>query len=274
MNYEPQNVGLFIHSPLSRLIASFLLGPFVTKGTEIAENVTVVGSLKSKAQVDKSRLDDWMTRSGASDNIIYVCFGTGTMLQSDEVTNLAKMVLALQGKYHILFALRKDEQERYQHIFDNVFGTKPTFQTGDGVVEYNNGKFRIDSDVPQESLLQSGKVKLFISHMGFGGYTEAINGGVPIVAYPSGCDQWYNAKRAVEAGVALAAHPKMKGLAATVMDVLEDDSFKARAEQLASEAKLFPTDEIILEHANDVLLTCDSETESCSTCDNPDPFSW
>jgi UDP:flavonoid glycosyltransferase YjiC (YdhE family) len=192
------------------------LGPFITKGTEIADNVTVIGSLKSNAPVDISRLDDWMSRSGASDNIIYVCFGTGTMLQSDEVTNLAKMVLALEGKYRILFALRQDEQERYQHIFDNVFGTKPTLQS-DGVVEYKNGKFRIDSDVPQESLLQSGKVKLFISHMGFGGYTEAINGGVPIVAYPSGCDQWYNAKRAVEAGVAVPAYPKMKGLAATVM---------------------------------------------------------
>ncbi len=249
------------------------LGPFITKGTEIADNVTVIGSLKSNAPVDISRLDDWMSRSGASDNIIYACFGTGTMLQSDEVTNLAKMVLALQGtntKYPVLFALRKDEQERYQYIFDNVFGTKPTHQS-DGVVEYNHGKFRIDSDVPQESLLQSGKVRLFISHMGFGGYTEAINGGVPIVAYPSGCDQWYNAKRAVDAGVAVAAQPKMEGLATTVMDVLKNDSLKARAEQLASEAKLFPTDEIILEHAEEILLACDSETES-STCS--DPFSW
>jgi hypothetical protein len=247
------------------------LGPFITNGTEIADNVTVIGSLKSNAPVDISRLDDWMSRSGASDNIIFACFGTGTMLQIDEVTNLAKMVLALEGtNTTILFALRKDEQERYQHIFDNVFGTKPTFQD-DGVVEYNHWKFRIDSDVPQESLLQSGKVKLFISHMGFGGFTEAINGGVPIVAYPSGCDQWYNTKRAVEAGVALAAHPKMKGLATTVMDVLKDDSYSFKARQLASEAKLFPTDEIILEHAEDVLLTCDSETES-STCS--DPFSW
>lgn len=250
------------------------IGPFLTKGTKVADNVTVVGALKSDAPVDISRLDEWMARSGDSDNnIIYACFGTGTMLQSDEVTNLAKMVLALNDK-RVLFALRQDEQERYQHIFDNVFGTKPTFKA-DGVVEYNHGKFRIDSDVPQESLLQSGKVKLFISHMGFGGFSEAINGGVPLVAYPSGCDQWYNAKRAVEAGVAVAAQPKMKDLATTVMNVLEDDSFKARAVQLASEAKLFPTDEIILEHADEIILTCDSETESstCSTCD-PDPFSW
>ena len=111
------------------------LGPFITKGTEIADNVTVIGSLKSNAPADISRLDDWISRSGASDNIIYACFGTGTMLQSDEVTNLAKMVLALQGTKTVLFALRKDEQERYQHIFDSVFGTKPTFQA-DGVVEY------------------------------------------------------------------------------------------------------------------------------------------
>ena len=41
--------------------------PFITPGEFIADNVTVVGSLKSKAPVDISRLDDWMERSNASE---------------------------------------------------------------------------------------------------------------------------------------------------------------------------------------------------------------
>ncbi len=253
--------------------------PFFTTGDYIAANVTVVGSLKSNAPVDFSRLDDWMGRSNASKNIIYLCFGTGTELSEEEITNLARMVVALEGtEYRVLFALRKEEQDRYRHIFDKVIGSKPTF-AADGVVEYEHGTFRIDADVPQESLLQSGRVVLFVSHLGVGGYTEAINGCVPMIAYPSGCDQWYNAQRAVEAGVAIQANPKMKGLDSTVIDMLEnqDGLSKMRSMQLASKARIIPTNEIILEHAEEVMGrgdTCDSETAStCSTSDDG-PFDW
>jgi len=252
--------------------------PFFTTEDYIAANVTVVGSLKSNTPLDISRLDDWMVRSNASKNIIYASFGTGTELSEEEITNLARMVFALEGTdYRVLFALRKEEQDRYHHIFDKVIGSKPTFEAL-GVVEYGHGAFRIDADVPQESLLQSGRVVLFISHMGFGGYTEAINGGVPFIAYASGCDQWYNSQRAVEAGVATQANPKMKGLDSTVIDMLENyDNFKIRSIQLASEARNFPTDKIILEHAEEVtgrVDTCDSETAStCSTYDET-PFDW
>ena len=151
--------------------------PFITNGAYIPANVQVVGSLKSNAPVDITRLDDWIDRSNARKNVIYLCFGTGTKLTEEEITNVARMVTALEGTpYRVLFALRKEEQSRYQQTFDRVIGSKPTLQA-DGVVEYANGTFRIDDDVPQESLLQSGRVALFVSHMGFGGYTEAINGG-------------------------------------------------------------------------------------------------
>ena len=238
--------------------------PFITPGEFIADNVTVVGSLKSKAPVDISRLDDWMERSNASEKIVYACFGTGTELSEEEITNLARMVLALEGTdYRVLVALRREEQDRYCDIFDEVIGSKPTFEA-DGDVEYGRGAFRIDADVPQESLLQSGRVTLFVSHMGFGGFTESINGGVPLVAYASGCDQWYNSQRAVEAGVAVQANPQMKGLDSTVIEMLGNDSFKVRSMQLASEARIFATDQIILEHAEEVIGrgdTCDSETK-------------
>jgi hypothetical protein len=249
--------------------------PFNTRGEYIADNVTVVGSLKSNAPVNITRLDDWMCRSSAGKKVIYACFGTGTKLSEEEITNLARMVLALEGtQYRVLLALRKEEHDRYQHTFDKVIGSKPTFQA-DGVVEYGRGVFRIDADVPQESLLQSGRVVLFVSHMGFGGYTEAINGGVRMVSYPSGCDQWYNAQRAVEAGVAVQANPKMKGLDSTVIDMLDNDTFKTRSMQLASEANLFASDEIILEHADEVAGSVDTyDSETASTCSSDNPFDW
>lgn len=93
-----------------------------------------------------------------------------------------------------------------------------------------------------------------------------------MIAYPSGCDQWYNAQRAVEVGVAVKANPKMEGLDSTVIDMLKNDTIKARSMQLASEVNMFASDEIILEQANEVALggdACDSETAPmCSTCDD------
>lgn len=151
--------------------------PFTTSGTYIADNVTVIGSLKSHAPVDITRLGDWVGSSNAGQNVIYACFGTGTILSEEEIRNLAKMVIALEvTQYRVLLALRKEEQDRHRQTFDKVICSKPTFEA-EGVVEYRHGAFRIDADVPQESLLQSGRVVLFVTHMGFGAFTEAINGG-------------------------------------------------------------------------------------------------
>ncbi len=96
-----------------------------------------------------------------------------------------------------------------------------------------------------------------------------------MIAYPSGCDQWYNAQRAVEAGIAVKANPKMEGLDSTVIDMLKNDAIKARSIQLASEVNIFATDEIILEQADEVAGSDDSETASLSSsaCDES-PINW
>ncbi|GMR58673.1 hypothetical protein PMAYCL1PPCAC_28868, partial [Pristionchus mayeri] len=46
--------------------------------------------------------------------------------------------------------------------------------------------------LPQNSLLASGKVDLFISHMGIGSMTEAAYSGVSLVSIPIFVDQHYN----------------------------------------------------------------------------------
>ena len=97
-----------------------------------------------------------------------------------------------------------------------------------------------------------------------------------MIAYPSGCDQWYNAQRAVEAGVAVKANPKMRGLDATVIDMLKSDVFKTRSTQLASEARMFDSAQIILQQANEVAGSGDTDSETasmCSTCDD-NPINW
>ena len=46
------------------------------------------------------------------------------------------------------------------------------------------------------------KTKLFISHMGMGGFTEGVDSATPFLCYPSGLDQYYNTRRAMEVGMA------------------------------------------------------------------------
>lgn len=250
------------------------VSPFVQPGAYIADNATVAGSLKSTTPIDLSHLKDWIGTESPNKSIIYVCFGTGTKLSDVEFSNLAKMAKAFEGSvYRILFALRKEEQDRCQQILDKIIGSKPSF-VAEGVIEYGHGLLRIDADVPQEALLQSDKVVIFVSHMGFGGYTEAVNGGVPMVAYPSGCDQWYNCQRAVEAGVAVRANPQMKDLDSTVIEAIKNDALTIRSKQLATEAKRFAAGQIILNHADKVATEsgkgsnsiCDTSVTSSSTC--------
>lgn len=224
----------------------------------IAENVTVVNQINKRETGDLKRLYDWIIRARVN-KIIYASFGTGTQLSDDETVNIAKLAVSLKDtKYCLLLSLQKSEQVRLRHIFDKVIGSHPT-SAGSGFLEYM-GYFRIDEDVPQENLLLSNKVDVFVSHMGFGSFTEGVNGGVPFVTYPAGLDQYHNEARAIEAGIAIKANPK--NLDITVIDALWNDSMKENCRQLASDAADFDSSQVILNMADDICNGDTSETDS------------
>jgi len=223
--------------------------PYVADDHIIADNVTVVGSIKSTTTSDLNRLHDWIIRV---DKIIYASFGTGTQLSVIEANNLAKLALSLEGtRYSLLLSLQKNEQERLRGVFDEVMGSKA--RDGGGILEYHGGKFRIDNDVPQENLLLSSKVEVFVSHMGMGAFIEGVSGGVRFVSYPSGCDQWFNQERVNDAGVALRANPKLQDLDVTVFEAIGNESMKERSRQLALKAANFDSTQVILAQADAVV---------------------
>jgi len=231
--------------------------PYMVDGDIIANNATVVGSIRSTETSDLKRLYDWLIRTRV-DKIVYASFGTGTQLSEEEVANLAKLTLSLKDtRYSLLLSLQTSEQERLRHVFDRILG--PVDRVGSGFCEYLSGKFRIDDNVPQENLLLSKKVDLFISHLGFGGFIEGVNGGVPFICYPSGCDQWFNVERVVDAGIGIKAKPLMKDLDVTVFDALGNASLKHKSYELATKAAAFDSTKIILDMADDL---CDGATES------------
>jgi hypothetical protein len=215
-------------------------------------------------------LEDWIERANVG-KIVYASFGTGTQLSFAEATNLAKLAISLENtEYHLLLSLSKGSQERLLKVFDREICSKPT-KFGDGFLEYKGGAFRIDNNVPQENLLLSNRVEVFISHMGFGGYAEAVHGGVPFVAYPAGCDQWSNAERAVEAGIAVKAKPLMENLDITVQDTINNELMRKRSHQLAFTSANFDSNKIILDMADEfcggpaLLKGSDSTVSTCST---------
>lgn len=243
--------------------------PYIAEGDYIAGNATMVGSIRSTETSDLKRLEDWFDRANVN-KVVYASFGTGTQLSVEEATNLAKLSLSLKNSEHsLLLSLSEGSQERLEHVFNQVLESKPT-KVGDGFTEYMNGKFRIDNDVPQENLLLSKlqrnkvQVDVFVSHIGFGGYTECL-WRVPFVAYPAGCDQWYNAERAVEAGVAGKAQLQMNNLDATVQSVINNEETWKRSHQLALDASYFDSNKIILGMVDEI---CDEDKtlEASSTC--------
>jgi hypothetical protein len=237
--------------------------PYITNDDIIAPNATVVGSIQSTKTSDLSRLDDWFTRANFDNDIIYACFGTGTLLSEEEARNITLLGRACQGtKYHLLLSQQKDNQDRLRHVFDEVLGEPTKHEDDQGIIEYMNGLVRIDCNVPQENLLLSRKVAIFVSHMGFGAFSEAIRGGVSMVAYPSGCDQWYNAERSLEAGIAVRAQRLMKDLSVTVFDAIENNSLEKQSQQLALEAAKNGSNQIIL---NMVKELCADDGETVDT---------
>jgi len=230
--------------------------PFIASGERIADNVTVVGSIDTirtpsgiEAELNNSKSEafaKWFNSSTDNDGIVFASFGTGTQLSVKEVSNIAKLAASLQGRHRLLLALRPGEQSRLRPIIEDAVGCKPS-SVGSGYVEYLDGAFRIDSNIPQAAVLESGKVVAFVSHMGFGGFCETVRAGVPIIAYPSGCDQWYNAERAVEAGIALRPGVNMDGIETAVQNVLNTDAIIRSSQDVAREISKYGANDILID---------------------------
>ena len=149
-------------------------------------------------------------------------------------------------------------------MIDESIDSSPTSE-GKDFLEYGNGTLRIESTVPQAEILESGKVDVFISHMGFGGFSEGVRAGVLFIAYPSGCDQWYNAKRAVEAGIALEPGKNMDRLGEAVSEVLCNDEIHERAQHLANDTINDDASEVVLEMIENITCLLPEATKKRSS---------
>ncbi|MEM1058681.1 MAG: glycosyltransferase [Verrucomicrobiota bacterium] len=212
--------------------------PFMDESYPVPPQVTVVGAIDGSDDEDvavEGELKTWL--DAAKSGIVYIGFGTGTTLSEGQATKLTgDLYRALQEQAEppprVLFALRASQQKRLRAAFNRAFGSQPS-SASDQHLEYMNGLFRIQSDLPQAAILNSGQVRVFVSHMGMGGFTEGSQAGVPFVCCPSGCDQYFNMARAIDAGIGVGVRRGFTDLGERVLDVLNDAAMHERSQKIA-----------------------------------------
>jgi MGT family glycosyltransferase len=106
----------------------------------------------------------------------------------------------------------------------------------------------IERHLPQTQLLPH--CDLFISHGGFNSVKEALSRGVPLVVLPIMSDEPYSAERCAALGVGRAVAPEERtpeAIRDAVRSLLNDPSYRARAEELSAEMQALPGAERVVE---------------------------
>ncbi|XP_028396857.1 UDP-glucuronosyltransferase 1-9-like [Dendronephthya gigantea] len=91
--------------------------------------------------------------------------------------------------------------------------------------------------LPQFDLLRHKKTKLFITHCGSNGVTEAVTAGVPIIGFPLFADQPYNAVSMQKNGFGLKLEIKLFSvdeLVSAIEEVVTNPSYKSKVEKASA----------------------------------------
>ena len=106
----------------------------------------------------------------------------------------------------------------------------------------------IEPHLPQTQLLPHCDV--FISHGGFNSVKEALSCGVPLVVLPIMSDEPYSAERCAALGIGRAVAPEERtpeAIRDAVRSLLNDPSYRARAQELSAEMHALPGADRVVE---------------------------
>ncbi|MFJ4856901.1 macrolide family glycosyltransferase [Streptomyces sp. NPDC088730] len=96
----------------------------------------------------------------------------------------------------------------------------------------------VHSWVPQPAILEQADA--FVTHAGMGGSSEGLFAGVPMIAVPQGVDQFMNADRLVELGVARRIDTEdatADALRTALIELVDDPAVARRSARLRAEAR-------------------------------------
>ncbi|XP_057468635.1 anthocyanidin 3-O-glucosyltransferase 5-like [Actinidia eriantha] len=191
-------------------------------------------------------VENWLDKQ-PNESVIFVCFGSGGTLTSDQLTELA-LGLELSQQRFILVAREPTDARASAAFFDGGRkGDDPAVYLPEGFVERVKGVgLVVASWAPQVVVLRHGATAAFVSHCGWNSTLESVAHGVPMVAWPLYAEQRMNAAAlAEEVGVAVrpAAGERVVGreeverVVRLVMEGEEGKVMRRRARELRESAR-------------------------------------
>mmetsp|Transcript_8404 Transcript_8404/g.16321 ORF Transcript_8404/g.16321 Transcript_8404/m.16321 type:complete len:594 (-) Transcript_8404:44-1825(-) len=185
----------------------------------------------------------WLDGDGHTEPVLYVSMGTKYKLTDASAASLVTQLSSAPAR--VLWSLRPAEQERFASLLPSQ----------------NTDRWRVEAFTPQPDVLQHPSVKAFLSHCGWGGTTDSLAAGVPVLAYPGFNDQESNAAGLVDGGAGIRLWGDFSNLLEAIERVLSDPSFaesaKRMGEKLLSQGGLARTVEIVEAVARGNLLEAD-----------------
>lgn len=165
-----------------------------------------------------SRADtDGWTRPATADNVLLISLGSAYTRRPEFYRQCIAAFGDLPGWHVVLQIGKYTDPEELGTIPPNV---------------------EVHSWVPQRAVLEQADA--FITHAGMGGRGEGLLAGVPMIAVPQGAEQFMNADRLVELGVARrvdTADATAETLRAALNGLVTDPERVARSKQLQTAAR-------------------------------------
>ncbi|KAF4404369.1 hypothetical protein G4B88_014825 [Cannabis sativa] len=148
----------------------------------------------------------WLDKQ-PSRSVLYVSFGSGGTLSSDQMTELA-FGLEMSGQKFIWVVRKPDnESPNAAYLKDGQSQFEATDVLPKGFLERTKGRgLVVQSWAPQTLVLSHGSTGGFLSHCGWSSTLESMVEGVPLIAWPLFAEQKMNAVMLVD-GLEVALRP-------------------------------------------------------------------
>lgn len=204
------------YSVAKKNIALLLVNEHFTQGSvrPLLPNTIGVSGLQTSDKVNPLPEDIKDFVDGATNGLIFVSFGTN--IRSADLTSAKRSALLSTFAKLKQRVLWKFEDESLTDLPDSVL---------------------IKKWLPQVDILAHPNTKVFVSHMGIGGYNEAMYHAVPVLAIPFAGDQFTNALRAESDGwaeVIRNTELSQELFEKKLFSLLNDGKYKKNVEAISS----------------------------------------
>ncbi|KAL0559710.1 hypothetical protein IC582_000077 [Cucumis melo] len=164
---------------------AWMIGPLLLCTQESKEKART-GNISA---IDEHECLKWLD-SKKTNSVVYVCFGTLTKFNSNQLKEIANGLEAC-GK-NFIWVVRKVKREEKEKEEDEDWLSKGYEQRmeGKGII--------IRGWAPQVLILDHPAVGGFITHCGWNSTLEGVVAGVPMVTWPVAAEQFYNEKLVTE----------------------------------------------------------------------------